>query len=50
MDEWCVWAGGCAYRLGESCVKELDSSVQQQNGNIAWLVGDGEGRLHDVVV
>lgn len=42
---WGLWMD----RLRENWVKDLDGWVQQQIGDSAWCVGDGQGRLQDAV-
>jgi hypothetical protein len=56
LDGWVCWwvSGGSELglridRVRESWVKELDGWVQQQIGDSAWCVGDGQGRLQGVV-
>jgi hypothetical protein len=47
LSEGLSW--GSEWRLRESWVKELDGWVQQQAGDSAWRVGDGQGRLQGKV-
>ena len=42
---WGIWIDS----LRESWVKELDGWVQQQIGDSAWSVEDGQSRLQGVV-